>query len=126
MSNAFEEKVHQPKAARPVHGFTFPASVQKEYGIKSVGIHELTVDDELAAAKRSSTDMIRYAYERALQALAEVDGKPVSLADGSSDTAWKGFSSQVRTLVMAAVDKVHALPEDAMADFLGSRRVRIA
>jgi hypothetical protein len=125
MGDALVDRIG-PQKPRPVHGFTFPASIQKEYGIKSVGIYELTVDDELAAAKRSGAEMIRYAYERALQALAEVDGKSVSLADGSSDTAWKGFPSQVRTLVMNAVEKVHALPEGAMDDFLRSQHVRIA
>lgn len=111
------------KQVRPVHTFTFPPSVATD--IESVGIAELTSDEEIQATKRVGTDQARLPYELSLQCLAEVNGKPVSLVDGSADTAWKAMSSKQRTLMVAAYSEVNAPEQEDLSGFLKSQQVKV-
>jgi hypothetical protein len=120
-----EEKLAAPQAARAVHIFTFSPEIQKELGVTSVGLHELTIDEELAASQRANSSPFRLAYEMPKQALVEVDGQPVSLADGSADIAWSKLSPRARQFVMTAYSKIHNATEDEAKVFLQSQTVRV-
>jgi hypothetical protein len=120
-----EEKLALPKTDRAVYVFTFSPASQKEYGVTSVGLCELTIDEELMGTKRANGDPIRLAYEMPKQALVEVNGQPVSLADGSADIAWSKFHPRVRQLVMTAYSKIHNATEEEAKVFLQSQTVRV-
>lgn len=122
---ALEERLATPQAARAVHVFTFSPEIQKEFGVTSVGLHELTIDEELMAAKRASGDPILLAYEMPKQALAEVNGQPVSLMDGSADIAWSKLNPRVRQLVMTAYSKIHNATGEEAKVFLQSQTIRV-
>ncbi len=112
------------KQVRPVHTFTFPPSVSTDE-VQSVGISELTSNEEIQATKRVGTDQARLPYELSLQCLAEVNGKPVSLGDGSADTAWKAMSSKQRTLMIAAYSEVNAPEQEDLSGFIKSQQVKV-
>lgn len=112
------------KQPRVVHTFNVPESLHK-HGITSLGIHELTPRDEQIAAKRSGGDSNRLAYGLALQALAEVNGKPVSTGDGTAEAAVNGMHPKIRNLMLMAYAEIHNTDEEATKDFLASRQVRV-
>lgn len=111
------------RSNREVHTFYVPEKVGGN--IKSVGLVELTAEEELMASKRSKGDFTRLAYEMAKISLAEMNGKPLSQLDGSIDNAWSSMSSGVRRLVMTGFNKIHELPEGAEDDFLKSQQTRV-
>ena len=111
------------KSSRAVHTYTLPERLHPS--IKTVGLVELTPVEELMATKRSGSDGIRLAYELAKQALAEINGAPVRLADGSSDTAWESMGAKVRNLVLGAYADLHTPPDGAADAFLKSHEVRV-
>jgi len=108
---------------RPVHVFDVPRVVDSEH--KNVGLIELTADEELVATKRSHGDTMRLAYELAKQSLVEVNGQPVSAADGSVDAAFNKMTPKLRQLVLGAYAELHAPPEEASQAFFKSRKVRV-
>lgn len=112
------------KQVRAVHTFTFPPSVATDK-VQSVGIGELTANEEIQAAKRVGTDQARLPYELSLQCLAEVNGEPVSLGDGSADTAWQAMSAKQRTLVIAGYGEVNAPEQEDLSGFLKSQQVKV-
>lgn len=120
--NLSEELAH--KTSRPVYTYKVPAGMGD--GIESVGLVQLTAHEEMLAAKRAGNDPMKLAYEQVMQALVEVNGERVRIADGSADKAFNAMGPMVRNLVMTAHVKLHAPPEDAVEDFLKSREVRVA
>lgn len=118
-----QEKLAE-KTPRPVYVYNLPASVAGV--ISSIGIVELTANEELMAAKRAAGDTHRLAYELALQSLAEVNGNPVALKDGSADKAFNDMGPKVRQLLMQAYAKIHGPEDSVVADFLQSQTVRVA
>src|SRR5256885_1253432 len=90
------------KVARDVFTFKVPPKMAARSGIQTIGLYELTTKEETQAAKRCGTDMSRMAYELTLAALASVNGKPVSMADGTAEEAWGKMGPKVRTLAMTA------------------------
>jgi hypothetical protein len=112
------------RQSRPVFVYKVPHALSE--GIKTIGISQLTGDDELMAAKRANSDPVQLAYEQVKQSIVEVDGKPVNLADGSIDMAWKTMDPKVRSLLMAAYAKLHTPKESEIEDFLSSQEIRVA
>jgi len=108
---------------RSVSTYDLPKEVSDS--IRSVGLVELTTEEELMAAKRAHGDPMRLAYELAKQSLVEVNGSQVSLGDGTSDKAWGAMGPMVRNLVLTAYAELHAAPEEATKLFLRSRKVRL-
>lgn len=125
-ATSMQDRVQQATAdeVRQVHTFDFPKGVATA-DAKSVGIHEITADEEVMGTTRAKGNAARVGYELALQALAQVNGKPVNLADGSADKAWKVLSSKQRLLVVAAYNQVNAVEEDELQGFLKSQRVQV-
>lgn len=113
------------RASRPRYTYKVPKSLQRTTGIESITVTELLAADELMATKRANNDPIRLAYEMALQCLVAVNGKEVSLVDGSADKIWETMHPQVRHLVMRAYDQTHNVPKSEAEDFLGSRTVEV-
>jgi len=118
-----QDKMAEMKKARPVYTYDIPAPLAN--GITSIGIVELTTQEELMAAKRAAGDTHRLAYELTMQSLAEVNGSPVKLMDGSADKAFNDMGPKVRQLVMQAYGRLHG-PEDSIVEgFLGSQKVKV-
>jgi hypothetical protein len=69
------EEAQKPRQ-RPVYQFEVPEQLAN--GVTSVGLVELSADEEIMATKRSRGDTMRLAYELAKQALVEVNGAKVA------------------------------------------------
>jgi hypothetical protein len=111
------------KAGRAINTFKVPSSIGGS--VLSVGLVELTADEEMMAEKRAGADRPRVAVELSKQALAEVNGKPVNLTDGSADTAWNSLPAKVRTLVITAYTRLHIPSDEEMGGFFASMEVRV-
>jgi hypothetical protein len=108
---------------RVVYTYTVPSELAS-LGISSVGLVELTAEEEQMAIKRARGDQFRLAGELVKESLREIDGKRVSLADGSVDAAWNRMPAKIRSLVLQAYAQIHNPPEGAAEGFLQSRQVR--
>lgn len=112
------------KASRPVYVYTVPPHLGGD-DFQTIGLVQLTAHEEMMAAKRSNGDPIKLAYEQVMQAIVEVNGERVSLANGTADRAFNTMGPMVRNLVMTAHAKLHAPPEADVDLFLQSREVRV-
>lgn len=119
---AVKERVEAAQRGRAVHTYEVPAIIEGD--VRTVGLVELTADEELMATKRSRADNVRLAYELAKQSLVEINGQQVTTADGSSDKAWTTMPPKVRNLVLQAYADLHAPPEGAIEGFLQTRQSR--
>lgn len=109
---------------RQMHLFTIPASLQG-FGIKSIGLVELTAEEEIMATKRCANDVARLAFELAKESLRQVDGKPVSTMEGTVDRLWNRMHPKVRNLVVAAYGQIHQPEGNETAGFLASHQVQV-
>lgn len=107
------------KQARVVHRFEIPESVPGD--IRSLGLVELSAEDELKVEARCKGAPDKRAQEMAKAAIVEVNGKPVSVGDGSCDAAWSGMHPKVRMLVSSAWLKLHLASDEETAAFFASR-----
>jgi hypothetical protein len=112
-------------SSREVHIYTAPPGV--DVGWKTIGLLELTTDEELAAGRRASAtkDAVRAYYERIKQALVEVDGRAIRVDDGSARLTWNTMRPKGRDLVMFAYNDLHTNKKDVAADFLKSHSSKI-
>lgn len=111
-----------PSRDRITHTYTVPHRLAQGGAFESIGLVELNAEQEIFATKRAKGDPVRLAWELAKECLVQVNGKAVSEADGSRDSAWEGMGPKLRNLVLSAYNDLHA-PEDAdAASFLGSRK----
>ncbi len=95
------------------------------HGVKSIGMIELTAEEELMATKRAHNDPIRLAYELSKEALREVDGRAMSTGNGTADRAWNGMHPKIRTLVVSAYGQLHSPEEQDLTSFLASQQTSI-
>lgn len=110
---------------RVVFTYAIPADLQKTSRgvvVTTIGVAELTPLDEIEAAKRSRGDTTRLAFELAMQSFAEVNGKAVSLSDGSAESNWTAIGPKLRNLVMTAYSEVNQAGGEAVVGFLASRK----
>ena len=122
MAGVLQERV-KSENVRQVYTFVVPT---KHAGrAKKIGLVELTVHEELMAAKRAQGDSHRLAYELSMQALREIDGNPVSVGDGSAVKAFNDMGPKIRQLVMQAYVKIHAAEDDDAKDFLSSQEIKV-
>ena len=123
-----ENRLAEQRAAAPtreVHVFTVPPMMAEKYGTESIGLHKLKVAEEQQAAKRSKANQMGLAYELTKAALAEVDGAAVSLAHGSSDTAWSKLDPKIRQLAMSAYINLHQPEDEEEEAFLASHTTKV-
>ena len=117
-----------PQYERPTRArytYDFPKTITRVSGIKKITVVELTAQEELMATKRCNNDPIRLAYEMGLQCLVAIDGKEVSLVDGTADKAWETMHPQARQLVMRAYNELHNVQQNDVTDFLKSRSTEV-
>lgn len=108
--------------------YMVPATMQMSSSgrkFESLGIRELEPADEMMATQRAAGSGIRLAFELALQSLVFVNGKRVTLADGTADLAWKEMGPKLRNLVMSAYSQMAAASNEEVAAFLGSRKITV-
>jgi len=110
-------------AARVQHVFNVPASMVGVCGCSTLVFHELTAEDEIMASKRARGDAGTLAYELAKASLAAVDGKRLSLSDGSVDRWFSHASPKVRGLIVTAYNEIHSVTQGDADAFLKSRKV---
>lgn len=122
--SSVNDAIAAANADRVVHTFTIPPKLAA-HGIKTVGLVELRVQEELNGAKRAMGDQMRTAYELAQECLRYVNGQPVTTADGTADAAWAKMHPKVRHLVVTAYGKLHAPEENELKSFLDSANSQV-
>lgn len=95
------------------------------FGVKEVGLVELTAEEEMMATRRCRGDAVRLGFELAKEALRRVDGRSVSTSVGSTDSAWNQMHPKVRSLVVQAYNDLHGTKQEETASFIRSRRAHI-
>jgi hypothetical protein len=110
------------RSGRPVHTFTVPQEHRQEVGLASIGLVELTADEEMAVMRRMQTASvasgIKAQYDLAKASVVQVDGKAVSSADESLEVAWVAMRPKARALLLRAFQKLHNPPPEMEAGFL--------
>lgn len=110
--------------ARQVYVYDVPEENQYN-GIVSLGVRELTIDEEKMVYRRIGSDIAAAASELSKQALCEVNDQKVSLADGSSDKAYESFTPQIRQMVLDAYTDTNNAKPETIKKFLASKRVKV-
>lgn len=114
------------KKQRVVYVYKVPAKTASEVGVSSVGLVTLTTNEELMVFKVSGRgDSAKLASEMAKASLAEVDGKPLSVGDGSADAFWTACHPKLRQLILTAYGKLHSPEPEETEDFLASGQARV-
>ena len=103
--------------------YTYQVNNDLHPDIETVGLSELTAEDEISATRRARGDQIRLAFELAKQSLREVNGEQVRLSDGSADKAWNSLGARLRNLVLQAFTEIHTPEEGVVDSFRASRKV---
>lgn len=114
-----------PQQSRVVNVFQVPQSVSNEAGVRSLGLVVLTTNEEMMAFQRGKRDGAKVTLELAKAAVVEVDGKPISLADGSADSFWLRIHPKLRQLVMEAYASLHGAEQAEVESFLASKTSRV-
>lgn len=109
---------------RVVHVFDVPPAVAAASGVKEIGFHLLTSDEEIQASRRARKDPMQLAYELTKVSLCEADGKPLSVVDDSIDKFWSGMHPQLRQLAVTGYNMIHSPPDGSTDVFLKSHRER--
>lgn len=117
------ERLAAPKVSRVVHTFKVPQKIPGD--VREVGLHELTTAEELMVEKRTRGNSASTPGELVIQALASVNGNPVSVADGSSDKAWKEMHPKLRALMQTAWVRIHLPKDEEVEGFLESEEVGV-
>lgn len=117
-----------PRVERVIYEYPVPEDLQATLDgktITSVGVAELTPEEELMAARRAGTDNMALALELAKQSLLEVNGVPCTVGDGSADIWWANMKPQLRTLVTTVYADNNTPTEKAVADFRKGRKAKV-
>ncbi len=110
-------------APRETFRYTLPAHIQKETGVATLTLVQLTAEEEIMATNRARNDQIRLAWELVKESVYAVNDQRTTSADGSIDKAWAGLHPRVRNLLMNAFNDLHNPTKEDAASFLGSRQV---
>lgn len=108
---------------RVVHRFKVPASIPGE--VREIGLVELTAEDELRVEQRCKGASDKRAAELVKSAICEVNGKAVSVMDGSVHNVWNELPAKVRTLVNSAWLRLHMASDEELEGFFASRTTSI-
>ena len=116
------------RTKRPVRVYQVPAAIGGG-DFKSLGLALLTADDELEAQERAAAGGgagARLFRELALQSLAEVNGSPVSIAEGTAESAWNRMHPKLRSLVTTEYRTANIANDGELADFRKGAVVKLA
>ena len=117
-------KLLQPeRVARAVYAYKIPESCGGE--CRSVGLVEITSEEEMMAEKRAQGDRDRVPVELTKQCIVEADGLPMNTGDGSVDGLWKKLPPKVRTLLTTTYYTLHIPSEDETKSFFSSMAARL-
>lgn len=92
---------------------------------ETVSIRQLTSDEELQASKLGRFDVLRSQYEAAKLMIVAIDGKPVSLADGTVDVFWERSDPRVRALLIEAYNRMSSPTRGEQDTFFKSARIEV-
>lgn len=123
----------QMASDRLVHWFRLPAGMSvthKGMDLVRFGVIELTVQEELTAAKMADQSAYALANRTVMMAVRyakTADGQVVefSLADESAESLWAAMGPKVRTLLLQAHVQVNTPKQDETASFLSSCEVSV-
>lgn len=110
--------------ARQIYVYDVPEEVRVN-GITSMGVRELTIEEEKMVYRRVGSDIAAAVSELSKQALCEINDQKVSLADGSTDKAYESFSPQLRQLIVTAYTETNNAKEETIKKFQASRRIKV-
>lgn len=113
------------EANRVVHTFDMPERIARLTGIKSVGLVELTAEEEMEATKEGGMSAAKTGWSLIRMSLKEVNGRKVYAHDLSQDKAWEQMGPVGRTLVTTAYGELNNPVGDETATFLKSRRTTV-
>lgn len=126
MSNLeqIEREAAKREEERVVHTFTVPESLQK-YGVTTISVIELNVDDQIFAAKRGGGNEYRIGLESVIRSLYAVNGKRVKLDEEGQDQAFRAMHPKIRDLAAMAYKAVHSITVGESVSFLGSQTTTV-
>jgi len=111
---------------RRVHTFTIPEKVRQANDPKTIGLHELTFEEESAVFETGGTASSNHqtAIRLLRRSLAEVDGRPVNKSANEDEILLARWSPKVRKLAVQGFGFLHNTTDEEDADFFGSVAVR--
>jgi hypothetical protein len=111
-------------APRVVFEYEFPVSLGLAF--KTIGLVELTVNEEKQAHALGGSQPLSLMGELCKWSIYEVDGVRVSRADDRVDEVWEQLGPKGRNLLLQAYNEM-SNPGDAVTDaFRSSRKARTA
>lgn len=120
------EEVTASRATRPLYIYTIPETLRTgAEPIESIGLVELTADEQLMAGKRSRGDQQRQAHSLVISAIRQVNERAVNIGDASADEAWARMAPKLRELVAQAYAEIHIPTEGEAELFHKSRKVTV-
>lgn len=120
---SFENMMAASLKDRPIYRFKVPTSIPGE--IRSIGLVELTADEEIQIEARCKGVPEKRAVEIAKAAVWELNGKRIGNAEGELDKAWNGMSPKLRSLVNRAWIKLHIANDEETGFFEESMTVNV-
>lgn len=108
---------------RVVHRFQVPASIGGD--IRSIGLVELTAEEELQVEMRCKGSSERRASEIAKASIHELNGKRAHNGNGDIDRFWNRASPKLRSLVNTAWVRAHLANDEEVESFFSSKTTSI-
>lgn len=115
-------------SGRMLYTYNVPEQLAQQCGVRTVGLVELTADEELRAARRASGDPYAFAIQALKESVRVVDGVALSTNDLSAEQFWARTNPgmpRFRALVLAAYNTIHNPAKEDAALFLASREMTI-
>ena len=111
---------------REVSVYTVPARLTMGGAFVTLGFVQLTMTEELRASARGNQGVEGTIQERLLlesikESLRQINGQPVSLADGSTDMAFGKMTPQLRQFCAMGYNDCNGTTEADRAGFIASR-----
>lgn len=122
------DQLDKKRAARPIYEYTLPAefvALEDDYVKKSIGLVKLDMDEEIKATANIKGNQARLAYNFALLALVEVDGRPVNKGEGEEETILRNTDPVIRELILTAYTDMSTASEGATKKFLASKKIKV-
>lgn len=129
MANELDKQLEAVAKARAVTTGDFPEEMLGDGDfrgepIRSIGLHELTPNEERMALKKAAGVPDMVAIEMCRMAIAEVNEKPIDRNKGEDDVLFVALGPRRRQLVMLLFGDMHAPSDKATASFFKTRRTR--
>lgn len=98
--------------------------IPKEYGsaYKTVGLRALNAVEEQDASRSAAADMLKAQYEAVKRMIVRLDGKKVSVADGTVDAFFDHCDPRLRQLLTTVYVRASSPTKKEAADFFKSAR----